>query len=145
MKDSIENWLLISQLASTLPLVGLIWTIQLVHYPLFEVVGEETQLEYQKRHMSRITWVVGPLMLVEILAATGLWMLAPADPWALSGAVLVAIIWTSTALIQVPCHAKLVEGFDARAHRRLVDTNWIRTIAWTLRGAIVLIMATSLA
>ena len=70
-------------------------------------------------------------------------MLAPSDPWALSGAVLVAIIWASTALIQVPCHAKLVEGFDARAHRRLVDTNWIRTIAWTLRGAIVLIMATN--
>ena len=106
--STLETILLIAQLASTLPLVGLIWTIQLVHYPLFELVGEDTQVAYQKAHMSRITWVVAPLMLIELVAAGGLWLFSPTDPWTIAGAVLVAIIWVSTALIQVPCHNRLV-------------------------------------
>lgn len=139
--NSLETILLVAQLASTLPLVGLIWTIQLVHYPLFELVGEETQVDYQKAHMSRITWIVAPLMLVELVAAGGLWLLAPADPWAIAGGVLVAITWASTALIQVPCHNRLAGGFHQPSHRRLVDSNWIRTIAWSLRGGVVVVMA----
>ena len=29
-------------------------------------------------------------------------------------------------------------GFDAEAHRRLVRTNWVRTVGWSLRSALVL-------
>ena len=139
--DTLESALLIAQLASTLPLVGLIWTIQVVHYPLFGLVGEDSQADYQKAHMRRITWIVAPLMLVELTCAGLLWVLEPGDPWAIAGAVLVGIIWASTAVIQVPCHDRLVRGFDRQVHRRLVDTNWVRTIAWTLRGGVVVVMA----
>ena len=47
---------------------------------------------------------------------------------------LLAVIWLSTALIQVPLHQRLGGGFDAEVHSRLVTSNWIRTVAWTLRG-----------
>ena len=140
--NAFESALLIAQLASTLPLVGLIWTIQLVHYPLFELVGEESQVDYQKEHMNRITWVVAPLMLIELVTVGLLWVLAPFDVWAIVGALLVAVIWVSTVIIQVPCHGRLAAGFDRAIHRRLVDSNWIRTIAWTLRGAVAVVMAT---
>ena len=140
--NTFESALLIAQLASTLPLVGLIWTIQLVHYPLFELVGEESQVDYQKQHMNRITWVVAPLMLIELVTVGLLWVLAPFDVWAIVGALLVAVIWASTVIIQVPCHGRLAAGFDRAIHRRLVDSNWIRTIAWTLRGAVAVVMAT---
>lgn len=140
--NTFESALVIAQLASTLPLVGLIWTIQLVHYPLFELVGEESQVDYQKQHMNRITWVVAPLMLIELVTVGLLWVLAPFDVWAIVGALLVAVIWVSTVIIQVPCHGRLAAGFDRTIHRRLVDSNWIRTIAWTLRGAVAVVMAT---
>jgi hypothetical protein len=52
----------------------------------------------------------------------------------------VALIWGTTGLVQVPLHAALTEGFDPAAHRRLVRTNWIRTVAWALRAALVLWM-----
>jgi hypothetical protein len=55
-------------------------------------------------------------------------------PWA--GAGLVALLWGVTFLVSVPCHAVLSQGFDASAHARLVDTNWIRTAAWTARAAL---------
>ena len=51
---------------------------------------------------------------------------------------LMIVIWVATIALSVPCHEKLSLGFDASAHRRLVLTNWIRTIAWTLRGLLIL-------
>ncbi|HEX2205610.1 MAG TPA: hypothetical protein VHG91_20025 [Longimicrobium sp.] len=48
------------------------------------------------------------------------------------------MVWLSTALLQVPMHGRLERGFDAAAHRRLVATNWVRTVAWTARGVLLL-------
>jgi hypothetical protein len=30
----------------------------------------------------------------------------------------------------------LAQGFDAAAHDRLVQTNWLRTLGWTARAAL---------
>jgi hypothetical protein len=37
-------------------------------------------------------------------------------------------------------HRRLERGFDADAHRRLVLGNWVRTVAWTARGVILLLI-----
>ena len=57
-----------------------------------------------------------------------------------TGLTLVAVLWISTGLLQVPLHQTLGGGFDAVAHQRLVATNWIRTVAWGLRATLVLAM-----
>jgi hypothetical protein len=59
---------------------------------------------------------------------------------AIAGLLLVAAIWTSTALVQVPCHRKLSGGFDLRTAHRLIKTNWLRTLAWTARAGLALLM-----
>lgn len=130
----------ILQLASTWFLVGLIWTIQVVHYPLFAGVGEDRFTAYEASHARLITLVVGPAMLLE--AATTLLFIAirpaGAPVWAAwLGLALLAIVWGSTALLQIPAHGRLAEGFDASVHAGLVGTNWIRTIAWTARGVLL--------
>lgn len=132
--------LLWTQMLATLPLLGLIWTIQLVHYPLFARIGTAEFVEYQTQHMRRITWVVAPLMLVELATAILLVVLAPLDVLAIIGLALVILIWTSTACIQVPSHHRLASGFDPKAHAWLMKSNWIRTIAWTARTAICVAM-----
>jgi hypothetical protein len=38
----------------------------------------------------------------------------------------------------VPQHAVLARGFDADAHASLVTTNWVRTVAWSARGLMLL-------
>lgn len=118
-------------------MTGLIWVIQVVHYPLFARVGAEGYREYQLAHQSLISLIVGPAMLVEALA-TGAILVTRRDAPAITAAILLAIIWASTAFLQVPLHNALANGFDAQAHARLVDTNWIRTIAWTARGILAL-------
>ena len=42
------------------------------------------------------------------------------------------------AFLSVPQHAVLARGFDADAHASLVTTNWVRTVAWSARGLMLL-------
>ncbi|MFZ4734992.1 MAG: hypothetical protein ACOYM9_03560 [Bradymonadia bacterium] len=131
-------------LAVTAVLVGLIWTIQGVHYPAFAEVGTNEFARFHAAHSARITLLVGPLMLAEVAASA--WLVAVSAPGvdrhlAVFCAALVAVAWLSTALIQVPLHAALPGASgEARAAlvARLVATNWLRTAAWTLRGAVLL-------
>ncbi len=128
---------------ATLFLVGLIWTIQIVHYPLFANVGESVYAAYQTSHMTRITYVVAPVMFAELLTAI-YFVFASYDKinpklfW--FGLALVLVLWASTLFIQSPIHGRLMEKFDADLVNKLVWTNWIRTIIWTIRGGLVLWM-----
>lgn len=125
--------------AATWALVGLIWTVQMVQYPLFETVGREAFRAYHKRHTRQITWVVAPLMLMEL--GTGLAWAAEAtrNPWVLASLAPLAFNWLSTWRVQIPLHESLSNGFDPEAHRKLVSSNWWRTLAWTLRGVFLLL------
>jgi hypothetical protein len=135
--------LLLAHLAATLVMVGIIWFVQVVHYPLFGGVGAEGFPAYSEAHTRRTGYVVGPPMLLEAATAVLLIFLRPpavpaSAAWA--GLALLAVVWASTALLQVPRHRTLGTGFDMAAWRALVLTNWVRTAAWTLRGALVLWM-----
>jgi len=135
--------LLLAQTASTLYLVGLVWMVQRVHYPLFAQVGPSRFAAYERAHVDRITPVVAPAMLIEAGSALALvWFPVAGVPTLLAwlGLVLVLLIWGATFALQVPRHANLRSGFDATAHRRLVGSNWIRTVLWSLRGVVVLAM-----
>ena len=135
--------LLLTQTAVTLFMTGVIWIVQAVHYPLMAEVGVERFPRYERGHSRRITWVVAPPMLAEAVVAVVLVAQPPPQVPSLAlwfGLGLVGAIWISTAFLQVPQHATLTAGFDARAHRRLVATNWVRTVAWTLRSALALWM-----
>ncbi|MCB1150200.1 hypothetical protein KDK88_01535 [bacterium] len=128
--------LLVIHAAATWAMVGLIWTVQVVHYPLLAGLDRGGFRTWQQRHMTRITWIVGPLMLVEAGAAAALVVTSP-SPATWFGAHLLVLIWLSTAVLQAPLHGRLArEGFQADLHRRLVRTNWIRTAGWTLRGIV---------
>jgi len=127
--------------AVTLFLTGLVWFVQLVHYPLMAETGREVFPRYEHLHQQRTTWIVAPAMAAEALLALWLLWRRPAEIpfWtvALAG-LLLAGIWVSTFAVQVPLHAKLAAGFDAQAHHRLVLTNWWRTAAWSLRSLLAL-------
>jgi hypothetical protein len=139
---------LLANLAATLVMTRVIWFVQLVHYPLFALVGPGGAVAYEREHTRRTTWVVAPAMGVEALTAVVL-ALRPPDgvpawlAWAALG--LVGVAWLSTWLVQVPCHRALSRGPDPAVARRLVRTNWVRTAAWSLRAAAVLWMVATTA
>ena len=134
---------LLAHVAATWTMIGLIWFVQIVHYPLFAQVGTDLFSEYEAAHNRLTTWVVGPPMLVE--GATALVLLLSKPKSILSGqlwfgVLLLFLIWTSTALLQVPQHEILTRGFTAEAYGFLVTSNWVRTVVWTLRSVLVLMM-----
>ncbi len=130
--------------AATWALVGLIWVVQVVVYPGFARVGGGAFVDYHADYTRRVTYVVAPLMGVELLGALYVVarppaFLAPIEAWA--GLALVVTCWVSTAAVQVPLHARLGEGRDEARIRRLVRGNWVRTLAWTARGLGLLVVA----
>jgi len=138
-----SNALLLIHAFATLLMTGAIWVVQVVHYPLFAMVGADRYSEYQQAHMRRVTLIVAPAMSLEIASAGALLVFRPPSVpiWmAILGVVMVGVLWASTALMQAPMHYRLVRGFDAVAHRSLVATNWLRTILWTARGGLALAM-----
>ncbi len=135
--------LLSVHLLATAAMVGLIWFVQVVHYPLFAAVGTDEFVAYEQAHQRRTAYVVGPPMAVEGVTALVLLVAAPDGvgpllPWL--GAALLAVIHASTVFLQVPAHAALAQSPDRRTIDRLVRTNWIRTIGWTARGAVAVAM-----
>lgn len=117
-------------------MTGLIWFVQVVHYPLFAAVGQDAFTEYERRHMQRTGAVVGPPMLVEIACAV--WLALSGEALALIGLGLLAVVWLSTWGRQVPLHHRLSARADQADMRRLVASNWVRTAAWTARLPIAL-------
>jgi hypothetical protein len=133
--------LLLVHAAATLFMVGAIWFVQVVHYPLFARVGRPGYSAYSIRHTRLTGLVVGPPMLLEAGTAIALVVWTPpgiSDSLVWTGLLLVAGIWLSTALLQAPRHTTLGRGFDPAAHRFLVTSNWLRTVLWSLRGLVVL-------
>ena len=136
--------ILLIQIASTWFMVGLIWLIQVVHYPLFAHVGRDEFVGYSVKHQNRITWIVAPVMLIELVTA-GLLVFWPIDGlskfyFRIALGLLIAV-WISTAAVQVPQHGKLASRYDRETIHRLVVGNWLRTALWTVRGILVLLIS----
>jgi hypothetical protein len=132
--------LLLTHATATLAMTGVIWFVQLVHYPLFRYASEGSFADFSVAHQRRTSWVVVPLMLIELGCALVIAVRPPegSRTLALVGLALLAVIWLSTALVQVPLHRRLSRGLEPRAIHSLVQTNWVRTAAWSARAAVAL-------
>ena len=138
---------LLFNLATVLPMTGLIWFVQVVHYPLFAGVGEERFAAYQATHSRSTTFVVAPLMTVEGVTSGLLALDAPEGVagWVMwVGLGLTGVTWLATGLLSVPQHNRLAVAFDRDAWRRLVVTNWVRTVAWSAHALLLLVVVSVL-
>lgn len=135
-----SDLLFLVHLAATGIMTGVIWVTQLVTYPELDRSAPANFPADHLRYTRRIGLIVGPAMLTELVTGLVLFT-ATTGPLHTSVAVslvLLAAIWLSTVLLQIPCHHRLARGYDAAIHRRLVATNWIRTAAWTARLIVLL-------
>ena len=130
---------LIVQGVASAAMCGIVWFVQVVHYPLFARSGgdERAFARENKRLTGR---VVIPFMLAEGLAAAVLvWAPPPGVPRAVAmlGLAALVAVWLSTGLVQMPLHARLAsDGHVPVVVERLVRSNWLRTALWTLRAAL---------
>jgi hypothetical protein len=96
--------------ASTWAMFGVIWFVQLIHYPLLGKVGADSFVSFEKELLNRTSFVVIPLMVTELAAAVILALLnwgSRLSYISLVNVISLALIWASTFFIQVPLHNKL--------------------------------------
>lgn len=125
--------------ASTWFMVGVIWTVQVVHYPLWVYVdGHDFQSLHQK-HTRIIGKLVGPVGAIEFISAVTL-LLSQQSILTVAGTAIIIAIWIVTFAVQVPLHRRLESEWRQPVIARLVRGNWIRTILWSVRGLIALML-----
>lgn len=126
------------ELAVSCCLMALIWVIQIVHYPSFRFISEQRFPEFERFHTQRISFLVIPLMLLE-LASTTMSLLNNLNFVNITSMVLVLTVWVSTFSLSVPCHRTLNHGKNDEVIEKLILTNWIRTVAWTAKCVLLLV------
>lgn len=137
---------LIAHAGATWFMVGLIWMVQTVHYPLFALVGGGAFTSYETEHTRRIGRLLAIPAGVEAITAVALLANPPEEVNTLLvwlSALLLAGLWLTTLVIQVPIHRGLSDAKSAAAINRLVATNWLRTFGWSLRGLMALLILAS--
>ena len=139
----ISEHLFIWHVVSTFFMTGLIWLVQIVNYPLFAAIVPSSFLQYYPRHVWRITVVVALPMLVEAITSALIlhYPLASIPAWLLIinfGCVF--CVWLMTLFFLVGQHHRLMSGFDAATHQKLVWSNAVRTFFWTAHAGCVVAM-----
>ena len=138
MKNNAPFWFRLLAVV-TGALFGLIWIVQLVHYPGFAYVAPGQWAAFHAHHTGSITVVVLPLMTAELALGGLLWKWSNWHPpfgllWALTIGT-----WASTFWLSVPLHGALAGGYDAALIEELVRTNWPRTLLWSARAVLLLV------
>lgn len=118
-------------------MVGLIWTVHVVHYPSFAEVGPDEYVEFQAGHVDRIGALLAIPWALEGLATVGLIVQARSRRELVTvaiAAVAGGAILLISGFASAPAHGDLSDGFDAVVHDRLMAWNLVRTLLWTAKG-----------
>lgn len=132
-----DSWLVL-QWVCCFYLTGVIWVIQLIHYPQFAFVSEKDFARFHSRHTTVMGAIVGPAMVVELLTAVAL--CRQMDRLWIVNLVAVVVVWLTTFFSSVPSHNRLSLGKDLIEIKKLVRANWIRTAIWTARSLVFLVL-----
>ena len=139
----VSEIILLANFVAATVMTGVIWFVQWVHYPLLASVPVDRAVETAMKHQRSTGQVLAIPMAVEGFTTLGLLISRPEGVqiiWPWIGAVLLAVALGSTVILSVPLHAKMVANPTAEVGRRLVVTNWPRTIAWSARAVVCTVM-----
>jgi hypothetical protein len=137
---ALEPSLIVLHLAATWFMCGVLWIVQLVQYPMLGFHRDAAFIEAHAFHTRRITFVVGPAMLVQLGTALGLTLHGKPSDLSQIGFVVLGLTLIElalTGLVSVPIHNRLAKGYDAALHRSLVVTNWLRTAVWSAHAGFI--------
>ena len=129
-----NNFVLLGHLIFTSIMTGVIWVIQIVHYPSFHFIEKELYTAFQKFHMNKISIIVIPIMLAELITGMMLFLdKSSKSPFLIVSFVILVLIWLITGVFFSKAHNELIAGYQELVVNQLVAMNWIRTLLWTLR------------
>ncbi len=135
-----HDLLIVLHIVSTSIMVGVIWVMQLLHYPALLYVKNETFRQFQNFHMTKISIIVVPIMLIELVSGFIIYLQGERSFEFLASFVLMIILWIMTGLIFTKFHSKLRKSKDIRIINKMIFLNWYRTLFWSMRLIIIFLM-----
>tara|TARA_B110000046_G_scaffold173759_1_gene196726 strand:+ start:75505 stop:75924 length:420 start_codon:yes stop_codon:yes gene_type:complete len=133
------NSILLIHIISTVLMTGICWFVQTIHYPLFHEIRIEDFSKYERKNY-RTAYLTVPLMVIELFSGIYYFFVVENSKLFFWNLVLLLIIELSTVFFQIPIQAKLSKIYDKQLIKKLILTNWIRTISWTARTSILSII-----
>ena len=126
------NLVLVTHVFACWFMLGAIWLVQILVYPNFKIVSQAEFDTFHKFHMDRITWVVAPVMGLELVS--GIWLAVHYQSYLfIANLISVLMLWGLTGVVNVPSHEAL--RFEVEITKtKLIRKNWPRTILWTMRS-----------
>jgi len=128
----LNTWIVLQALSTTW-MTAIIWIVQLLIYPTFLKMHKSEFADFHNQHSQRITWLVGPVMILELACSVVLLRSELSLSLAIANFITVLAVFALTFFVSVPIHNQLGLGFSTAAAQQLVRTNWWRTFVWTLR------------
>tara|TARA_B110000495_G_scaffold197965_1_gene209043 strand:- start:1512 stop:1895 length:384 start_codon:yes stop_codon:yes gene_type:complete len=113
-------------------MLGLIITTQVVSYPMFHFVNKNNFSTYHNNYVNYVSTVVIPTMVLELGFSILLFLIYKSISFFIPLFINIMILIT-TYFIQVPIHNILGQKFNKQAIDRLIKTNWLRTLLWTVK------------
>ncbi|GAC1307050.1 MAG: hypothetical protein NVS2B3_00510 [Vulcanimicrobiaceae bacterium] len=125
--------MLLTATVAALVALGIETYVFTIAYPTFALVGAAEFEAIHRLHAERITYSIGPALLVSAFANVALAIARPrgVPTWLPTVAALASIaVLAITAFVQVPLHARLTEnGRDLATIARLNANEWPRALA----------------
>ena len=113
-------------------LVILIWLVQLVIYPSFIYYDKSNLTRWHKIYMTRISFVVMPLMTMQLGLSAYLFY----NDITFFNSInmgIISLIWLHTFIKAVPLHSQISLDQNATvAASKLFRMNRVRTLLWTV-------------
>ena len=117
-------------------LLILIWIVQLVIYPSFQFMSTEKLLLWHVKYTERMTWIAGPLILLQTTIVS-MQIVQETSAVHILSASVVGVTWILTYFVSIPLHRTISQhGASPVVIKKLVHTNWYRTICWSVLFAI---------
>jgi len=127
----------LANFSSCLFMTGVIWLIQLVHYPSFHYIHLKKFKSFCNFHQKSITYIVFPAMLIELISSIALLLHNSSSLLLWVNLISVSATWFFTIFFSMPLHSKLLEHKSKEVINKLIYTNWPRTITWSFRSLLL--------
>ncbi len=109
----------------------LIWLVQLIIYPAFIYISDSSFKLWHGVYCKRISYFVLPLMISQLFESAAACFFIGGN-FEFIKLVLILCTWAFTFLFSARYHKLLSEvGKDSATVKKLIFTNWFRTISWS--------------
>ena len=120
-------------------LVSLVFMTQFITYPTFLHIDKDKFSEYHRKYVNNISFIVAPVMLIELLTLLLIAYLSK-DFLIIKSLILLLVIWLTTFFIMIPSHNRISKSFNIKEINRLINYNWVRTILWSFKLLLIIFL-----